>query len=84
MLARPRGRKASACLRVRLAAGPGRVSTGRLTLLGGTGAGARLRGGATLRFRLEPSGSATVLGRVTARRGAARRLPARCRSLARR
>ena len=80
----PRGRKASACLRVRLAAGPGRVSTGRLTLLGGTGAGARLRGGATLRFRLEPSGSATVLGRVTARRGAARRLPARCRSLARR
>ena len=85
VLARPRrGRKASACLRVRLAAGPGRVSTGRLTLLGGTGAGARLRGGATLRFRLEPSGSATVLGRVTARRGAARRLPARCRSLARR
>ncbi len=77
-----RGRGASACLRVRLSGGPGRRSTGTLTLLGGTGSGARLRGRTRFRYRLEPSGSATVLGRLSARRGPARPLPRGCRRLA--
>jgi PKD domain len=79
----PRGRRGSACLGVRLSGGPGRRSTGVLTLLGGTGTGARLRGRTRLRYRLEPSGSATVLGRLSARRGPARPLPRGCRRLTR-
>jgi hypothetical protein len=52
-----------------------------VTLLGGTRAASRLRGGARFRFGLEPDGSATALGSLTARRGARRGLPRACKRL---
>jgi hypothetical protein len=67
---------------VRLSGRPGKRSSGRVALLGGTGAGARLRGSARVRFKLEDNGSATVLGRLRARAGKPRPLSAGCRRLA--
>jgi hypothetical protein len=80
-LALARAGRARACLRIRLAAHPGRPATGRVKLLGGTRAARRLRGGARFRFGLEPDGSATALGSLTARRGARRGLPRACKRL---
>ncbi len=79
-LARARG--SAACLRLRLDGRPGRHPTGRLTLLGGRGSGARLRGTAELRFRIERDGSASVLGSLRVRTGKARPLPRACARLA--
>ena len=82
-LARPRGdRRSAACLRVRIAVRRGRQPSVRFALLGGSGSAARLRVRGTARFRLERNGSATLLGRLRAARGARRALPARCRRLA--
>jgi hypothetical protein len=80
-LALARSGRSSVCLRIRLTGRPRRLPSGRLTALGGRGAGARLRGGAALRFRLERDGSASVLGTLNVRRGKARPLPRRCRKL---
>ena len=66
----------ASCLRIEL-----RNSTGRLTVLGGKGAGARLRATATFRFRLERDGSASVLGHLTAHQAGKRPLPVTCRRL---
>jgi PKD repeat protein len=81
-LALARAGRAQVCLRVRLEDRPGHHATGRLTLLGGRGAGARLRGTGTVRFALERDGSATVLGHVAVRTGKPRPLPRACRALA--
>jgi hypothetical protein len=80
-LALARSGRSAVCLRIRLSGRPRRLPSGRLTVLGGRGAGARLRGGAALRFRLERDGSASVLGTLNVRRGKARPLPRRCRTL---
>ena len=66
------------CLRVRLTDRPGRRPEGRVTLLGG----GRLRGGGTVRFRLERDGSATVVGQLRVRLGKSRPLPRACARLA--
>jgi PKD repeat protein len=79
-LAQARG--SAACLRLRLDGRPGRHPTGRLTLLGGRGSGARLRGTAELRFRIERDGSASVLGALRVRTGKARAIPRACARLA--
>lgn len=76
-----RAGRARACLRIRLTAHPARPATGSVNLIGGTRAAGRLRGGARFRFGLEPDGSATVLGSLTARRGARRGLPRACKRL---
>jgi hypothetical protein len=68
----------STCLRIRLTTRPGQRPTGRITLLGG----GRLRGGGTVRFRLERDGSATVIGHLRVRLGKARPLPRACARLA--
>ena len=72
-----RERGPSARLRLRVTQRPGEHPTGRVTVLGG-----RLRGGATVRFRLNRNGSATVLGQLRARTGPKRPLPRSCRRLA--
>ena len=66
------------CLRVRLTDRPGRRPEGRVTLLGG----GRLRGGGTVRFRLERDGSATVVGQLRVRLGKSRPLSRACARLA--
>jgi hypothetical protein len=72
-------RGGAACLRIRASG-----ETGTLEVLGGTGAGARIRATASFRFRLERDGSATVLGHLRARTARKRPLPTRCRRLTRR
>jgi hypothetical protein len=80
-IALARSGRSQACLRVRLGDRPGEHASGRVTVLGGRGAGARLHGKGTVRFALGRDGSATVLGHVTVRTGKARPLPRACRSL---
>ena len=72
-----RGRGAIACLRLHVTQRRDEHPTGRVSVLGG-----RLRGGASLRFRLDGNGSATVLGRVQVRTGPKQPLPRRCQRLA--
>src|SRR5687768_14379308 len=79
-LALARIRRDAACLRVRLAGAPGRHPTGSFTVVGGRGAGSRLRVSGSARFALD-RGAATVLGRLSLQRGRARGLPAACRRL---
>jgi PKD domain len=71
-----RGRGATACLRLRITQRRGEHPTGRVTLLDGG-----VRGAASLRFRLNRNGSATVLGRVRARTRPKRPPPRRCQRL---
>lgn len=80
----PRAKRNAACVRMRITVRPGRRPQGRLKILGGLGAGARLRGGASYQFRLERDGTGTVLGRMRARTGPAKPLPRACRRLAKR
>ena len=78
-IALAKARAGTACLRIRVVG-----ETGTLAVLGGTGAGARIRAGATFRFRLERDGSATVLGHLRAGTAGKRPLPTACRRLTRR
>jgi hypothetical protein len=55
---------------------------GRLTILGGTGGAARLRGTATFRVRVDPAGAVTAVGNLRAGSGRPRPLPSACRRLA--
>jgi PKD repeat protein len=77
----PRARRHSACLHTWVTIRPGRRPRGRLEILGGRGAGARLRGAGSFQFRLDRDGTATVLGRMRARTGPRRPLPRSCRQL---
>ena len=74
-LARARGE--TICLRLRVTQRRDEHPTGRVSVLSG-----RLRGGASLRFRLNRNGSATMLGRVHARTGPKRPPPRSCQRLA--
>jgi hypothetical protein len=78
----PRASRHAVCLRTHVRVRPGSRPRGRLKVLGGRGAGSRLRGTASFQFRLERDGTATVLGRLRARRGPGRPLPPACRRLA--
>ena len=83
VLAEPaaRGRRSRACARVALDLRAGRLPRGKLTILGGSGAAASLRGTATFRFRVDPTGRVTIVGSVRARLGKPRALPRTCRAL---
>jgi hypothetical protein len=80
-LARARRGRSAACLELRLDVRPGAHPTGRLAILGGTGPAGRLHGSGEFRFSIDGEGSATVIGRLRARTGARRSLPATCRGL---
>jgi PKD repeat protein len=81
-LATTRGRRRSAaCLQITIVARPGATPTGRMVVLGGTRAGARLHARASFRFRIERDGSATAVGRLRAHTGPKRPLPRSCRRL---
>jgi hypothetical protein len=65
----------SACVEVTLTMRAGKVPTGRLTLLGGSGSGARLYGQAKFRFQVPARGPAVILGTLRAGLGKARPVP---------
>lgn len=73
---------ASATTTRTVVAGANGRPTARFTLLGGTGAAARLRASGSGLLRLERDGSATILGRLRTRNGATRSLPRTCQALA--
>jgi PKD repeat protein len=83
VLAEPssRGRRSRACARVALDLRAGRLPRGKLTILGGSGAAARLRGTATFRFRVDPSGHVSIVGNLRATLGRPRALPPSCKAL---
>lgn len=83
VLAKPeaRGRGSRACARVALDLRAGRLPRGKLTILGGTGTAARLRGTASFRFRVDPSGRVTIVGGLRAGLGRPRALPRSCAAL---
>jgi PKD repeat protein len=74
-------REARVCLRLRVRLRPGALPSGRLSVIGGSGRAARLRGTASLRFAVQPDGTVRALGTLRAGRGAERPLPRACRSL---
>jgi hypothetical protein len=77
------GRGIRTCLGTRSTGGIGLKDAGRLTVLGGTGAAARLRGSGTFDSALKSTGP-RVKGRLLfARTRRARPLPPECRSLLR-
>jgi hypothetical protein len=77
------GRGARTCLGTRSTGGIGLKDAGRLTVLGGTGAAARLRGSGTFDSALQAKGP-RIKGRLLfARTRQARPLPAECRRLLR-
>jgi hypothetical protein len=55
------------------------LPTGKFTVVGGTGAGAKLRGEASFRFRVAGDGPATIVGNLRAGLGRPRGLPRGCR-----
>jgi hypothetical protein len=77
----PRDPRNAACLRIKIDAVPGKVPSGRLKLLGGTGAAAGLKGSGSFKFRLDGDGAATALGPLSVREGKKRPLPRACRGL---
>lgn len=78
-IALAKGRRgARACVRVSLVIKPGAVPTGRLEVIGGTGAAARLHATARFRFGAGRAGSAIGLGTVRASRGGVRPLAKTC------
>ena len=70
------------CLGIALATAPESATTGGVRILGGSGAGARLRGRATLRAVLGDAGEIQLVGGLEIRRDRARALPERCARLA--
>jgi hypothetical protein len=72
-----------ACLRLRLQLRPGAQPAGRLTVLGGRGPAARLRGTARFRFVVTEDAIGSVRGTLRARRGPKRGAPRACRVLSR-
>jgi PKD repeat protein len=78
---RRRREPAVACLRLRLRLRPGARPAGRLTVLGGRGAAARLRGRARFRFVVTEEGIGSVRGTLRARRGPKQAAPRACRGL---
>jgi hypothetical protein len=71
-----------ACVRVKIDARAGLLPHGTFTLLGGTGAAARLYSTASFRFRVAGRGPALIVGTLRAGRGRARGLPRKCARLA--
>jgi PKD repeat protein len=75
------GRRARACAKVALDLRAGRLPHGKLTILGGTGDAARLRGTASFRFRADPAGPVAIVGELRAKLGTPRPLRRACRAL---
>jgi hypothetical protein len=72
-----------ACLRLRLQLRPGAQPAGRVTVLGGRGPAARLRGTARFRFVVIDDAIGSVRGTLRAGRGTKRATPRVCRELSR-
>jgi hypothetical protein len=70
-----------ACLRLRLQLRPGAQPAGRLTVLGGRGPAAKLRGTARFRFVVTEDRIGSVRGTLRARRGPKHTAPRACRVL---